>query len=260
MCGRPFIPQRVYVKMKVKTNTLAILLLVVGLGSLAYSAGIAYSTYIATPSAPPYWNNEYGNQGMMGQWSQSTEQPQTPTDAVTMDQAKAIAEQYLTSTQNPNLAIKEIMEFQDNFYIIYQEKDTGRGAFEMLIWKQASPSGMMGGGMMGAAVGTITPEPGPNMMWNTKYSYVGGGMMGTGNQPSSTMPVSQSQAEQYAQTYLNQNSQNAKTEMTTEFYGYYTFDFTVNGNTAGMLSINGNTGQVWYHSWHGGFVQEVEFD
>jgi hypothetical protein len=47
--------------------------------------------------------------------------------------------------------------------------------------------------------------------------------------------------------------------MATEFYGYYTFDFTVNGKIAGMLSVNGNTGQVWYHSWHGDFIQEVEF-
>jgi hypothetical protein len=245
--------------MKFKTNILAVLLLVVGLGSLAYFAGVSYSTYVS--SAPPYWNSQYGNQGMMGQWSQSTQHPQSPSSAITMDQAKAIAEQYLTSTQNPNLAIKEIMEFQYNFYIIYYEKDTGRGAFEMVIWKETPPSDWMGGGMMGGfTVGTITPEPGPNMMWNTKYSYIDGGMMGPATQPSSTMTISQSQAEQYAQTYLNQNFNNAKTEMSTEFYGYYTFDFTVNGEVSGMLSVNGSTGQAWYHSWHGGFIQEVEFD
>ena len=160
------------------------------------------------------------------------------------------------------MAIKEIMEFQNNFYIIVYEKDTDRGAFEMLIWKQVPTSGMMGGGMMNTRIttGIIMPEPGPNMMWNTKYSYMGSGMMGTRNQPSSTVTVSESQAEQIAQAYLNANFQNAKTEMATQFYGYYTFDFTVNGKIAGMLSVNGNTGQVWYHSWHGDFIQEVEFD
>ena len=52
---------------------------------------------------------------------------------------------------NSNLAIKEIMEFQSNFYIMYFEKDTGLGAFEMLIRKQTPPYGMMGPGfgMMG---------------------------------------------------------------------------------------------------------------
>ena len=73
------------------------------------------------------------------------------------------------------------------FYIVYYEKNTGIGAFEMLIWKQTPPSGMMGG-MMGCGMGggnritagVIMPEPGPNMMWNTKYSPMGYRMMGQG--------------------------------------------------------------------------------
>ena len=249
------------IKMK-NTNTFAIVLLVVGLGSLAL--GLAYSAYTATSNLrSTNWNSGNGNQYMMGQWQQWSQQPQSSSNAViTLDQAKQIAQQYLTATGNSNLAIKEIMEFQNNFYIIYYEKDTGLGAFEMLIWKQVSSSGMMGRGMINARIttGIIMPEPGPNMMWNTKYSYMGSGMMGTRNQASSTVTVSESQAQQIAQAYLNANFQNAKTEMATQFYGYYTFDFTVNGKIAGMLSVNGNTGQVWYHSWHGDFIQEVEFD
>jgi len=67
---------------------------------------------------------------------------------ITMDQAKYIAEQYPSSLNNPDLAVKEIMEFDNNFYIIFYEKSTGIGAFEMLIWKK-DPGGMMGrGGMM----------------------------------------------------------------------------------------------------------------
>jgi len=27
-----------------------------------------------------------------------------------------------------------------------------------------------------------------------------------------------------------------------------------------MLSINGYTGDVWYHNWHGDFIQMKEFD
>ena len=249
------------IKMK-NTNTFAIVLLAVGLGSLAL--GLAYSAYTVTSNLGyANWNSGNGNQYMMGQWQQWYQQPQSsPNTVITLDQAKQIAQQYLTTTGNSNLAIKEIMEFQNNFYIIYYEKDTGLGAFEMLIWKQAPSYGMMGSGMMGGrgAAGYIMPEPGPNMMWNTKYSYMASGMMETRNQAFSTMTVSQNQAEQFAQAYLNANLQNAKTEMATQFYGYYTFDFTVSGKIAGMLSVNGNTGQVWYHSWHGDFIQEVEFD
>jgi hypothetical protein len=168
---------------------------------------------------------------------------------------------------NPNLAIKEIMEFQYNFYIIYYEQDTGRGAFEMLIWKQEPPYGMMGGNMgmggwMGgyAQTGAIVPEPGPNMMWNVKYGHMRTGMMGISNQASSVETISRDEAGRLAQQYLDANFNNARVEMSTHFYGYYTFDFTVNGKIAGMLSVNAYTGQVWYHSWHGAFIQQVEYD
>lgn len=254
------------VKMK-NVNTLAIVLLAVGLGSLAL--GLAYSSYVAASYVgSANWNTGYGRQWMMGQRQQWSQQPQTsPNTGITLDQAKQIAQQYLASTGNSNLAIKEIMEFQNNFYIIYYEKDTGIGAFEMLIWKQTPSDGMMGGGMMSSSVmtGVIMPEPGPNMMWNTKYSQTGGEMMGQGmmdsrNQASSTMSITEDKALQIAQTYLDANINNAKVEMATQFYGYYTVDFTVNGQIVGMLSVNGYTGQVWLHTWHGAFIQEVEFD
>jgi len=252
------------------TNSLALLLLAIGLGSLVSVLG--YSAYAATSYVQSTnWNRRYSNQWTMGGWQRWSQQLQTsPTTPIMLDQAKQIAQQYLASTGNSNLAIKEIMEFQYNFYINYYEKDTGIGAFEMLIWKQSPPNGMygggggMGGGMMGSygTIGTVVPEPGPNMMWNTKYSPMGqGGMMGNWNQPNTSgTTITKDQATQNAQTYLNSNFKNAEVEMATQFYGYYTFDFTVNGNIAGMLSVNAYTGQVWYHSWHGNFIQEVEFD
>ena len=243
---------------------------------------MAVSAYFHSPQQnqnPAY--TTYNQYGMMSYYSPNLPQQFTTqsqysqyqqyTSPVTMDQAKSLAMQYLQSTGNPDLALKEIMEFQYNFYITFYEKSTGRGAFEMVIWKEIPADGMMGGGMMGGwtggniQVGYMMPEPGPNMMWNTKYSPMASGMMGFkyGNnynyQSASAMTVSEDQAMQYAQTYLDSHFSNAKTEMATEFYGYYTFDFTVNGQVTGMLSVNGNTGQVWYHSWHGAYVQEVEF-
>jgi len=43
----------------------------------------------------------------------------------------------------------------------------------------------------------------------------------------------------------------------TTFYGYYTIEVLSNGTTYGMLSVNGYTGQIWYHTWHGTFIQEA---
>ena len=201
----------------------------------------------------------------MGQWSGQTQIPASAP--ITLDEAKAIAQRYLVSRGDPNLAIKEIMEFQYNFYVMFYEKDSGLGAFEMLIWKQAPSSEMMngnmgmGGGMMsgGIVAGEIVPEPGPNMMWNTKYSMMQG-MMGRRWQAgvSGQMQVSEQDAKSIAETYLLRNFPGSHVEGITHFYGYYTIDFQKDGKIVGMLSVNGYSGEVWYHSWHGAFIQEVE--
>jgi hypothetical protein len=211
--------------------------------------------------------------GMMdnGSVSQYTGEP------LTMDQAEYLAKQYLGSLNNPDLAIKEIMEFEYNFYIIYFEKSTGIGAFEMLIWKKTPTdmmgSGMMGGGMMGQGmmVGQIMPEPGPNMMWNTKYGgmmghmggMMSGDMMGSGmmgqQQTTGEMTIGNDEAKNIAQQNLDESFPGTTIEESTTFYGYYTLDFGMSGKIQGMLSVNGYTGQVWFHGWHGDFIQMKEF-
>ena len=219
--------------------------------------------------------------GMMDQrmdpdmrWNYST--PEYTEEALTFDQAEILAKQYLGSLNNPDLEIKEIMEFEYNFYIISFEESTGIGAFEMLIWKK-SPSdmgGMMGQGMM---VGQLMPEPGPNMMWNTQYgsmmgqlgdmmsgNTMGGGMMDGGmmEQQQSTveMSIAEDEAKSIAQEYLDEYFPRTTVVESTPFYGYYTFDFGMNDEIQGMLSVNGHTGQVWYHGWHGDFIQMKEFN
>jgi hypothetical protein len=111
----------------------AIALVAVALGGLALGLGF---------TSHPSTNYVSQNISMMQYtWRSETGQTQASATPISLDQAKSIAQQYLSTTHNPNLAIKEIMEFQYNFYIIYYEKDTGIGAFEMLIWKQAPPQG-----------------------------------------------------------------------------------------------------------------------
>ena len=236
-----------------KISTLAFLLAVIGIGSVIVVSAYSYSTYSS-------WQNQ---QGMMERWRVQAQ----PPNSITLEQVRTIAQQYLASTRNPNLGIKEIMEFQNNFYVMYYEKDTGVGAFEMLVWKQAPSPEMMGGGMgigggmmgYGMMTGTIVPEPGPNMMWNTKYSMMQG-MMGSRWQTgtSGQMQVSEQEARSAAEIYLSQNFPGTHVEGITRFYGYYTIDFQKDGKIVGMLSVNGYSQQVWYHSWHGAFVQEVE--
>ena len=235
-----------------KTNNLAILLLAIGLGSLVL--GVGYSAYAASSYVPSMnWNSGYANQWMMERRPQYSQQQLSPNTSITLDQAKQIAQQYLASTGNSNLAIKEIMEFQNNFCITYYEKDTGRGAFEMVIWKQA-PSQWIGMD----PVGVITPEQGPNMNWNTKYSIGSREVMEKNQNLVSTDMITKEKALEIGRAYLDSNLEGARVEDATQFYGYYRIDYTINGKIAGMLSVFSYTGWVSYYSWHGDFVQEAQ--
>jgi len=250
-----------------RINPLAILLIVIGVGSLFVV--LAYTAYNApSNSYPPETTGETYQVYQTYQPNEPYQSYLPPQNAssnvspITIDQAKTMAQEYLQSLRDPNLGIKEIMEFQYNFYIQFYEKDTGMGAFEMLIWKQVPPYGLVGNGMgmMNGRVvpGVMIPEPGPSMMWNRRYGLVNSGMMGLISQATSTMPISKDQALQVAQAYLEGNFNGATVEQdATQFYGYYTMDFMINGKIGGMLSVNGYTGQVWVHTWHGAFIQEV---
>jgi hypothetical protein len=211
--------------------------------------------------------------GMSGGWSDPNAKP------LTVDQAISATQTYIKSLPNnagAGLAPLEIMEFSNGFYAAVGDKNGG--AFEVLIDRYT---------------GQVRPEPGPNMMWNTKYGMMGsammgqggmsgmmgggmmgqgggmsgmmgggmmgqgGGMMGLWTPPAAAPTVSVSQARTYAQQFLDLKFPGAQLPQDTlTFPGYYTLDFEVNGQPAGMLSVNAYTGQVWYHTWHGQFLSE----
>ncbi|HKJ38354.1 MAG TPA: hypothetical protein VJ972_06235 [Anaerolineales bacterium] len=208
-----------------------------------------------------------GNGGMMNGYGYNN--ADLPT--LTIDQTKAAAENYLANLNNSDLEIDEIMIFDNNGYVIVKEASTGIGAFELLVDPVSQ---------------TAYPEHGPNMMWNVKYSgqnheymtggngygMMGGGMMGYGNTMmqgwdnsspvdiTAEMTVTPEQAVEYAQQYLDANIAGATTEHPMQFYGYYTLDFEKDGKVAGMLSVNGYSGQVFLHTWHGTFIEEAEYE
>jgi hypothetical protein len=154
-----------------------------------------------------------------------------------IEQAEHIVEKYLVELGN-DFEIEEIMEFSNHFYIIVQEESTGVNAFELLVDRYR---------------GSISYEPGPNMMWNQKYGH-----MGMVTNPNASMPIDVQGASVYAQEWVDRNYSGAGVEELKAFYGYYTMDVSRNGQIFGMLSVNGFTGEVWYHSWHGDFIRMEE--
>lgn len=158
-----------------------------------------------------------------------------------MDRAVTIAQGVAASYPGGGLQADEVIEFTNNYYASIREKGTGTGAFEILIDQ---------------TTGSVVREPGPDLMWNAKYSAMGGGMMGgvafTGSGP---MTVTANQAQDIAQHWLDINKSGTSAKTADPFYGYYTVDFQRDGKLVGMLSVNGHSGQVWYHTWHGAFVE-----
>ena len=79
-----------------------------------------------------------------------------------------------------------------------------------------------------------------------------GGMIGSGGMmnwlrgtPTTTSWQSQWIKLNFSSTYLNTNYPGTTVEQTTTFYGYYMMQvLNGNGNTYGMITVNGQTGQV----------------
>ena len=158
-----------------------------------------------------------------------------------MDRAVGVAQGVAASYPGGGLAVDEVIEFSNSYYASIRETSTGTGAFEILIDR---------------ATGSVTREPGPDMMWNTNYSVMGGGMMGSfGVINPSPMTVTAAAAQDIAQRWLDANQHGTSANSADPFYGYFTVDFERNGKLVGMLSVNGYSGQVWYHAWHGTFIQ-----
>jgi hypothetical protein len=164
---------------------------------------------------------------------------------ISMDEALSAANRYVDGLGTKGLEVGEAMEFESNFYALVVEKDSGVGAMELLVDK---------------STGAVGPEMGPNMMWNAKYGMMASGrrgMMG-GYTASGEMGLSPEEAAKAAQSWLDANLPGRQAGDADPFYGYYTFHFLKDGQIDGMLSVNGSSGDVWFHSWHGDFLQMVQ--
>lgn len=187
-------------------------------------------------------DNSNDNSGMMGQGHTcgGSGTAAVPDDAtsITIDQAKASVENYLATTDNTYLEIAEIIEFDNHFYAGIKEISTGKYAIELLVNRYT---------------GSVSPEMGPNMMWNTKYGHMNWNAQGTAT-------VTEEQAVRKAQEYLETALPGTEVKGADAFYGYYTLEVIKGGKVYGMLSVNANTGAVWYHNWHGTFKKILEVE
>jgi hypothetical protein len=180
------------------------------------------------------------------------------TEPLTIEEARAAVEAFLESLDRDGLAVGEIMIFDNHAYAVVEDTATGQGAFEVLV----DPGRRV-----------VHLEFGPSMMWNTVYGMHGsdpvlgagrmpGRMMqgyGPETAPASDTPLTEAEARQKAQAYVEAELTGQALSATAEaFPGYYTFDLEQEGKPSGMLSVNAATGQVWVHTWHGTFIEMSE--
>jgi hypothetical protein len=106
------------------------------------------------------------------------------------------------------------------------------------------------------------------MMWNQKYGRMmnsmmdgmPGGMKGRERRiKDPNMTVTPDAATTAANQFLRERFTRSLIVAgpPDSFYGFYSFDVNdvSTGAKYGMLSVNGSTGQVWYHTWHGDFIR-----
>ena len=156
---------------------------------------------------------------------------------MTIDEAKTAVEKYLAGTGNADLKLAEVIQFDNHFYTGIKEKSTGNYAFELIVNKYT---------------GAVGPEMGPNMMWNAKYGHM--------SIAETEIKVTEQQALKIAQDYLDRVIPGTKVNEADTFYGYYTMEVTKDNKIFGMLSVNSNTGAVWYYTWHGTFEKLLEVE
>jgi hypothetical protein len=219
----------------------------------------------ALPALAQGWGHGFG--------PRATAQTGTPT--VTADQAVARARQYLGQHANPDLALAELIEFPNVFYLVVQERSTGKGAFALLVDR---------------VTGNVHPEMGPPMMWNTRYGRTAGGrgqpmpsagpgahgraamhdgraMMGPGfgprpqapaaqpapGAPARVAPMDEARARAAVQAWVTQTFPGAAIGKVVEFPGFFTYRLVRDGRPFALVSVNAFGGPVWY-AWHYGAI------
>jgi hypothetical protein len=225
---------------------------------LALAAGAVFGSQAMLgplpPGGTPWW-------GLTGYWW-DFESPQA-SQPLTIDQAVQSVQRYLEHSWGSAFRLTKVVEFDNHFYAEVAEKSTGIAALELLVNRWT---------------GTVVPEPGPNIRWNTKYGQAREGLMGAwlmggpgwrwdewrgyGTEPAAgAMPVTVRKAREFAQEFLDERLPGTTVgEGADTFYGYYTLNVLKDGKLYGMLGVNGHSGSVWYHEWHGRFVQARELE
>ena len=179
------------------------------------------------PGAGMMGGSMMGSMGSMGmQW--------LPGDGVPVSAIPAARARAAKAAAPAGLRTGEVMRFDNGFYVELKD-GAGKPATEVMV---------------DPGTGTVSTEPGPAMMWNTRFGMHAGG--GSGNAVAEAVDATKARA--LATSWLTANRAGTTIGGIDAYPGYFTVDLKRNGVITGMLSANSSTGAVWYHTWHGAFI------
>jgi len=151
---------------------------------------------------------------------------------VTQDEALKSLENF-ASQYGSNIQVEDFMIFSGNYYAVLKDTNSSQDIAEVLVDRYS---------------GSAYPEPGPNMMWNTRF--------GAGRTTTGAPEYDINEAKKLAGDFLTGYLPGAQVLESYEMPGYYTFDFG-RQDIEGMLSVNAYNGQIWVHTWHGPYLGET---
>jgi hypothetical protein len=205
--------------------------------------------WAASRSATPatMMGNGYGRGGMMGPGNGSEMMGGgygpgmmgggygLPGDGRRVDSLDGARQRAQVFADTLGLRVGEVMQFSNGFYAELNTVD-GRGGTEVLIDPRD---------------GAVQLEYGPAMMWNTSYGMHRGAAPGAAR-------ISPAEAQAAAQRWLDGQRPGLSAAEPEQFPGYVTLHTLRDGKVTGMMSVNTDTGAVWYHTWHGQYLAMSE--
>jgi hypothetical protein len=154
-----------------------------------------------------------------------------PGDGVAVSSIPAARVRATSAAKAAGLHPGEVMWFDNGFYVELKDS-AGKPATEVIVDPRT---------------GTVSTEPGPAMMWNTRF-----GMMRADG--SSAGLVNSTKARGIVTSWLTANRPGTTIRSIDTYPGYFTLDLHRNGVVSGMMSVNSSTGAAWFHTWHGTFI------
>jgi len=188
-----------------------------------------YNNYSFGPGmmyGPGYSYNYSWGPGMMGDIMALYYPGAKP---ITDDEAKKSLQSFARE-YGSSMEIEDLMSFSNNYYAVLRDAASGEDLAEVLVDRFS---------------GSPYPEPGPNMMWNTRF--------GIGRAQAEGAGYDMAGAKKLAEDFLAGFLPGAMIQESHAMPGYYTFDFG-RREIEGMLSVNAYSGQIWVHTWHGFYL------